>query len=378
MWAKELVIWILFYLQAVSIAVGEEDEQHTLASGPQTIDTAVDPSAQDVYDYGIGIALSGSYGTISISYSNGTKMNLAKIDGTEAYKAMFKNFSMEASQHIHPPYEGWDDATIDWPRQRQRRWNKDHGLPASEYVGLISTMISTLVTTAQLRLGNDITAALAATPNLIALYEEDVTDAFKNSGLQSLDYAWEHNDVYHETAAAVAGKGFGLCEDFKHIKSCREQERKMPYEIALSVAYTADYLCVELAYVASASYVHGYKSSSPTMDFTLGLSALQNNLPEKSYWEAVKDTILRGMVIDLNEHQPKKYSSWMMNPTTPSFAQCWIRPCSRTTMGYCRRYSTVIQSFGLRKELRRWHVAVDSWVEGKDARTFEPRLCLAR
>lgn len=86
----------------------------------------------------------------------------------------------------------------------------------------------------------------------------------------------------------------------------RNEEGKMPFEIVLSVTYTADCLCVELAYVSSASYVRGYRVSPPTMDFTLGIGALHDNPSETYYWEAVRDTILRDMVINLHGHQPEK------------------------------------------------------------------------
>jgi hypothetical protein len=306
MWATEPLIWFTFTLQVLFVGAREEDAQNTLSVDSQSVDIASVLGAQDVYDYGIGIGLGGSYGTISISYSNGTKMNLAKIDGSETYNAMFKNFSLEASQHIHPPYQGWDDASIDWPRLRQRKWNKAHGLPASEDVGVISSMISNLVTAAQLQLGHNITEALAATPNLVALYQEDVVDAFEHSGLQSLDYWWDRDHVYHETAAAVAGNGFGLCQNFKDIKSCRDEDHEMPLEVVFSVSYTAEYLCVELADMISASYVRGHRMSPPTMDFTLGLRALHDNPSEMWYWEAVRDTILRGLVIGWHNWQPKK------------------------------------------------------------------------
>lgn len=290
----------------MSTAAGEEDAQHTLIVGSHAIDAAPVLGAQDVYDYGVGLDLCGSYGAASISYSNGTKVNLAKLDGSESYKALFKKYSLEATQHIHPPYQGWDDQDIDWPRQRQRQWNKAHGLPASEDVGVISAMISNLVVAVELRLGHNITAALVTTPNLVALYQEDMVDAFEHSALQSLDATWDRNNVYHETSAAVAGNGLGLCHDFKDIKSCRDEEWKMPDEIVLSVMYTADCLCVELAHISSASYSLGYGVSPPTMDFTLGISALHDNPSEKYYWEAVRDTIMRGMLVHLHDPPPQK------------------------------------------------------------------------
>jgi hypothetical protein len=306
MLASDLTNWVSLLIWVVSTAAGKEDAQHTLDVGPPAIDAAAVLAAHDVYDYGIGIDLCGSYGTISISYSNGTKVNLAKVDGSESDKALFKKLSLEASQHIHPPYQSFDEPILDAPRQELRRLNKANGLPASEDVGTISTMITKLVTMAEFKLGHNITAALLAAPNLVALYKEDVIDAFEYSQLQVLDKLWDLDNVYHETGAAVAANDFGLCQNFTDIKSCMDEEWEMPREIVLSVLYTEDCLCVELASVSSASYVSGYRMSPPTMDFTLGLKALHDNPSETYYWEAVRDTILRGMVVELYDHQPGK------------------------------------------------------------------------
>lgn len=76
-------------------------------------------------------------------------------------------------------------------------------------------MISNLVTVAELRLGHNITAALVATPNLVALYQEDVADAFEYSALQSLDSPSNRDHVYHETSAAVAGNGVWTVPGFQ-------------------------------------------------------------------------------------------------------------------------------------------------------------------
>lgn len=97
MWTNSPIIWFFFFLRVVSTAAGEEDAQHTLIDDSPKFDAAPVLGAEDVYSFGVGVVLGGSYDTISISYSNGTKMNLAKIDGSESYKALFKNYSLEAS-----------------------------------------------------------------------------------------------------------------------------------------------------------------------------------------------------------------------------------------------------------------------------------------
>ena len=90
--------------------------------------------------------------------------------------------------HIsRPPYRDAADAIKDIPRQRLRRERKAQGLPASEDVGTLSVMLRALRDAAESYLGHEISSALAATPNLVALYQEDVDDAFEYLGLENLD-----------------------------------------------------------------------------------------------------------------------------------------------------------------------------------------------
>lgn len=58
---------------------------------------------------------------------------------------------------------------------------------ASEDVGTLSVMLQALRDAVESYLGREISSALAATPNLVALYQEDVDDAFEYLGLESLD-----------------------------------------------------------------------------------------------------------------------------------------------------------------------------------------------
>jgi hypothetical protein len=86
-------------------------------------------------------------------------------------------------------------------------------------------------------------AALVATPNLVALYQEDVADAFDCSALQSIDSPWDRDHVYHETGAAVAGNGFGLCHDFEVIKPAERKSGRCPLRL-FSRSCTRQIVCV--------------------------------------------------------------------------------------------------------------------------------------
>ena len=112
------------------------------------------------------------------------------------------------------PYRDTADLLKDIPRQRLRRERKAQGLPASEDVGTLSVMLQALRDAAESYLGHEISSALAATPNLVALYQEDVDDAFEYVGLKSLDDPNPLFRMFHETAAAAASYGIGLCHDY--------------------------------------------------------------------------------------------------------------------------------------------------------------------
>lgn len=202
--------------------------------------------------------------------------------------------------HIsRPPYRDAADLLKDIPRQRLRRERKAQGLPASEDVGTLSVMLQALRDAAESYLGHEISSALAATPNLVALYQEDVDDAFEYLGLESLDDPNPLFRMFHETAAAAASYGIGLCHDYTDRDACKEESIHMPDRILLSVLYTKDSLCVEMCVINSVYATWPYAASPPSMDFSLGSDRIRDNPNEEYYWEGVKDTIYRGVLAGL-------------------------------------------------------------------------------
>ena len=139
-------------------------------------------------------------------------------------------------------------------------------------------------------------SALAATPNLIALYQEDVQDAFEYIGLEDLDDPNPAMRMFHETGATAASYRIGLCSNYTDHAGCKEERDRMPLRSIFSIAYTKDSLCAEMARIASAYYVYPYESSPPTMDFNLGSDKLNDNPNERYYWESVRDSVHRAMI----------------------------------------------------------------------------------
>ena len=101
------------------------------------------------------------------------------------------------------------------PRQKPCCARKAMGLPASQDIGVISAMTKNLQSKAEAFLNTELTSPpiVAATPSLIAMYEEDIVDAFEFAGLD-LAGVLRLNRFVHETNVAYVGYGLGLCADY--------------------------------------------------------------------------------------------------------------------------------------------------------------------
>ena len=94
-------------------------------------------------------------------------------------------------------------------------------------------------------------SALAATPSLVALYQEDADDSSERIGLQNLDNPNPLFRMFHEAAAAAASYGIGLCQDFTDPDNRNDEIQNTAQRTLLSVLYTKDLLCVELSLIRS-------------------------------------------------------------------------------------------------------------------------------
>lgn len=203
-----------------------------------------------------------------------------------------------------PPYDNIVDAYRDYPRQCKRKALKAIGQPASEDVATISVMLERLRNAVERRQGRTIEIAAVTVPHLLALYDEDISDAFQYIGLRYLRLELFHQLMY-ETRTAYAGYGFGLCSNYTDPPACQHEHEEMEWEVVMSVLYTRSALTVTHSIVHSEAYLWEppYRHIE---DFTLGLDAREDNPSEQYYWEAVRDR-LRQLLVELaNGAQPTK------------------------------------------------------------------------
>jgi len=53
---------------------------------------------------GIGFDLTAFYGTVVLSFPNGSTINVAKVEANSLYQETMKTLSLESSKHFSPPY----------------------------------------------------------------------------------------------------------------------------------------------------------------------------------------------------------------------------------------------------------------------------------
>ena len=170
-------------------------------------------------------------------------------------------------------------------RQLRRKARKAIGLPASQDVGHLAKMVSDLRALVEEQIGKPIESAGAATLNLVALYPEDLQDAFEYVGLRYLTFPVRY-DVSYETSAAYAGYGLGLCSDYTERNACYQEQVGMPSEVVMAVLYTRTVLTVSLSVMKSAYYLYE-PLDRHLLDFSLGYDARTLSADEQDYWDAV-------------------------------------------------------------------------------------------
>ena len=179
-------------------------------------------------------------------------------------------------------------------RQLRRKARKTIGLPASPDVGHLAKMLSDLRTLVEEQIGEPIESAGAATLNLVALYPEDLQDAFEYVGLRYLTFPVRYDTLY-ETSAAYAGYGYGLCSDYTDRITCKQEQVDMPSDVVMAVLYTRTALTVSLSVMKSAYYLYE-PLDRHLSDFSLGYDARSLSTDEEDYWDAVRAKLEQIMI----------------------------------------------------------------------------------
>ena len=271
---------------------------------PQRVLSALDQFSQPAF--GVGFDLTASYGSAAVSFSNGTTRTLTKISAEENYNEVLQRLSLESSKHPSPPYNNLGESWDDMPRQYLRKARKAIGLPASSDVGHLATLLLALRAAVEEQVG-PITSAGVTTMNLVALYDEDLHDAFEYVGLEYITFpvGYVGHNILYETSAAYAGYGYGLCTDYKtDPEACTQEQYNMTDEFVMAVLYTDTVLSVSLSVIRSA-YALWEPSYRYLADFDLGHNG-NAEMNSEEYWSAVELKLQQIMIDNPRYPRPSK------------------------------------------------------------------------
>jgi len=186
------------------------------------------------------------------------------------------------------PKTVWEKLRDAWERAKRKR-NKDRGLPATEDVGTIANILVQLRHVTELRLDQNMTAAVTAIPYLPGLTREDLEDAMEYAGLKMLRGYNLYRDL-NEVQAAYAGLGNGLCHEPQDIKSCEDEEVDMRDYQVLSISFTDWMLSLTLSVCYAAHQCWDYSSEH---DVDLGMRFEHRRGLDQDYWARVRRAIRR-------------------------------------------------------------------------------------
>ena len=153
-----------------------------------------------------------------------------------------------------------------------------------------------------------ITSAGVTTMNLVALYDEDLRNAFEYVGLEYITFpvGYVGRNIVYETSAAYAGYGYGLCADHKtDPEACRQEQHDMSDEVVMAVLYTDTVLSVSLSVIRPA-YALWEPEYWYLADFDLGYNTYVEMESPEEYWSAVWLKIQQIMIENPGYTPPSK------------------------------------------------------------------------
>lgn len=135
---------------------------------------------------------------------------------------------------------------------------------------------------------------MIAVSHLVALYQDDVKDAFEYVGIEYIEPKDNFKPVFLESAAANSGYGLGLCEHYTDAEACTAEENEMPELSILAIHYSRIALMTSHYDMKTANGIWepDYRHQE---NFTLGYDAVGNSENEEEYWDDVRAEIVASM-----------------------------------------------------------------------------------
>ncbi|KAJ6258494.1 hypothetical protein Dda_6536 [Drechslerella dactyloides] len=251
---------------------------------------------------GIGFYLAAEYGTVSISFHNGTTIDVARVEAHPDFTSLMDILALEGNC-VRPTARTPLDRLYRRLENSRRERNKSLGQPASYASSLFAHMFAALRHEASIALNARITHALVTLPPLPGLQSDDLLDAASHVGITLL-HGFSHGsrtapraDISTLLTAAYAGVGLGLCEKYTDAAACRAEEAELDADAAdsqrdlgvLRISLDERTLGIDAERCASAAACVGGKDGKDLHDMGF-LSEIHKWNPDR-YWTTVQKHI---------------------------------------------------------------------------------------
>ncbi|KAF2789965.1 hypothetical protein K505DRAFT_327898 [Melanomma pulvis-pyrius CBS 109.77] len=248
---------------------------------------------------GVGIHFSMSYATAAVRYESGKVENLVMLDADANYiRSMARWADGESKRRCDTLWGKLQCSTA-----QVLRWSKKRlGLPATTDVGALAAFLQQVKTEVETSLevkaekkghpgAIEVSNILPIFPTLPALEEEDIQDALEYVGLDWVPAVRQSSQFYHETNAAFAGLGNGLCKSWKDARECAKQEAAMMTEHILFLKFDDVSFSATLQYMQTAYHQQGIYAQA--LDMAHGRDALPvYEIARAKFWARIHEVIV--------------------------------------------------------------------------------------
>ncbi|KAH7160543.1 hypothetical protein B0J13DRAFT_128802 [Dactylonectria estremocensis] len=243
---------------------------------------------------GVGFGLSFSSGSAAIHLNNSTVLDIALVSASPDYMTLMARLVASPKP---PPLSRWSK----W----RRSVNKKLGRPATADVGTLADMLISLRNATSAAIASPLDRVSVAHQPIPGLTEYDLSDALEYAGLRPwlsselprpkigwppLPEAGMYPTHLTEGHAVFAAHGHGLCESYKNLFDCWEEEEKMPVEMVLVAGFTKGDLRAEAMRIG-VPFDWFQNVMERFVDLTAGLDAIDKFDSEEAFWAYIRNRL---------------------------------------------------------------------------------------
>ncbi|KAF3935169.1 hypothetical protein ABW20_dc0107954 [Dactylellina cionopaga] len=187
-------------------------------------------------------------------------------------------------------------------RQATRRFNKLVGRPGTDEARIVANLLEALIKETEPLLGSQrsITGVAVSTPYLSVSIQEYVQDAADYLRIKILAPSGYYSSL-QEFEVAYAAAGFGLCENYRDVRDCENEEACLPSQNVLGLSFNAASVGVYCGNHKEAMPDYSHAVQKPSLGYRE--KPYRQTGSEKEYWDEFRDLIIKVVETQLSRYK---------------------------------------------------------------------------